>query len=201
MKNEIIALPSERIEGRIFLIRGTKVMIDRDLAELYAVSTGELNQAVRRNIKRFPADFMFQLSKPEAEAWFSRFQIGTSKPLPFRAGTPKSLSSQLGTPNLKSQNVISSWGGTRKLPYVFTELGVAMLSSVLRSERAIQVNIQIMRTFIKLKEMVSSNKELRLKIEAMEKKYDKKFRIVFDALKNLLVEEEKPKAPIGFARK
>ena len=152
----------ERVEGKILLIRSTKVMLDRDLAELYEVETRVLNQAVQRNIERFPGDFMFQLTKEE-------FNI------------------------LKSQIVTSSWGGIRKLPYVFTEQGVAMLSSVLNSQRAIQVNIQIMRAFTKLREMLLTHKDLKRKIEAMEKKYDRQFKIVFDAIRQLL---EPPKKPI-----
>ncbi len=147
--------PNEIIENKILLIRGKKVMLDKDLAKLYSVQVKALNQAVKRNMKRFPADFMFQLNKQEFE-------------------------------NLKSQFVTSSWGGVRKLPYAFTEHGVAMLSSVINSEKAIEVNIQIMRTFTKLREMLAGNKELREKIESMEKKYDSQFQIVFAAIKKLL---------------
>ena len=150
----------ERVEGKILLIRSTKVMLDRDLAELYEVETRVLNQAVQRNIERFPGDFMFQLTKEE-------FNI------------------------LKSQIVTSSWGGIRKLPYVFTEQGVAMLSSVLNSQRAIQVNIQIMRAFTKLREMLLTHKDLKRKIEAMERKYDRQFKIVFDAMRRLLEPSKK----------
>lgn len=147
-------------------------MFDRDLAVLYGVETKVLNQAVRRNIKRFPEDFMFQLNQKEAQVF------------------------------LRSQFVTSSWGGTRKAPLAFTEQGVAMLSSVLKSERAIQVNIQIIRTFTKLRQMLLTHKELKEKIEKMERKYDKQFRVVFDTIKLLLREDEKPKSAIGFnARK
>ena len=142
-------------------------MLDRDLAELYGVATKRLNEQVRRNIKRFPEDFMLQLTKKEFE-------------------------------NLKSHFATSRWGGTRKLPYVFTEQGVAMLSSVLNSERAIQVNIQIMRAFTKMRKLLATHKELRHKIEQMEKKYDKQFRIVFEAIQQLLTEEKKAKRRIGF---
>lgn len=166
-----ITLPHERIERKIFLIRGKKVMIDSDLAELYDVETRILNQTVLRNKKRFPPDFMFQLNKREMNILKS---------------------------NLRSQIVISSWGGRRHGVYVFTEQGVAMLSSVLNSERAIQVNIQIMRTFTKLREMLTIHRELREKIEKLEKKYDKQFRIIFDVMKKLLAVEEKPKRQIGF---
>ena len=140
--------------------RGKRVMLDRDLANLYGVTTGNLNKAVTRNIERFPEDFMFQLTKEEF------------KNLIFYFGT-------------------SSWGGTRKLSRAFTEQGVAMLSSVLKSKRAIQVNIQIMRTFIKLKEMLSTHKDLKQKIEEMERKYDCQFKIVFDDIKRLLEPPEK----------
>lgn len=142
-------------------------MLDRDLAWLYGVETKVLNQAVRRNQDRFPADFMFQLTERE----FS---------------------------NLRSQFVTSSWGGTRRLPFAFTEQGVAMLSSVLKSPRAIQVNIQIMRTFTKMRRMLLSNKDLRERLEVLEKKYDKQFRVVFETIQLLLREDDQPKRQIGF---
>jgi len=142
-------------------------MLDKDLAQLYGVETRVLNQAVKRNIARFPQDFMFQLTKQEAE----------------------SLVSQSVIPSIKSL------GGY--LPYAFTEQGVAMLSSVLNSERAIHVNIQIMRAFVQFKRMLSTNRDLRRKIEAMEKKYDRQFAIVFEAIKRLL-EPAKPTRAIGF---
>ena len=147
-------------------------MIDQDLAELYDVRTKALNQAVKRNLARFPSDFMFQLSKQETDIW--RSQIVTLK---------------------------SGRGQHRKyLPYVFTEQGVAMLSSVLNSDRAIQVNMQVIRTFTKLRELLATNKELRVKIENMGKKYDAKLRQVFDVLKQLLIQESKPKGQIGFTK-
>ncbi|MBU6414869.1 ORF6N domain-containing protein [Patescibacteria group bacterium] len=167
MNKEIITIPSERIISRIFLIRGKKVMLDQDLAELYKVGTKVLNLAVKRNIARFPQDFMFQLTKRE---------FG----------------------NLRSQIETSRWGGRRYPPYAFTEQGVAMLSSVLNSDRAIQVNIQVIRTFTKLRELLATNKQLREKIERMEKKYDAKLRQVFEVLKQLLIQESKPKGKIGF---
>ena len=145
----------ERIEGKILLIRKQKVILDRDIAELYGVGTAQLTRQVRRNIDRFPDDFMFQLTKGEFT-------------------------------NLKCHFGTSSWGGTRKLPYAFTEQGVAMLSSVLNSERAIQVNIQIMRVFIKIKEMALSYKALQKRIDVIEKKCDQRFKIVFDAIRQLL---------------
>src|SRR3989338_1543528 len=143
-------IPSERILNGILFIRGKKVMLDKDLAHLYQVETRVLIQAVKRNMERFPNDFMFQLTKEEFE----------------------NLIFQFGKSNLMSQFVISSHGGTRKLPYAFTEQGVAMLSSVLNSKRAILVNIQIIRTFTKLRELLATNTKLRIKIEKMKKKYN-----------------------------
>lgn len=171
-KNKISLIPKERIISIILFIRGSKVMMDRDLAELYGVETRVLNQAVRRNIERFPLDFMFQLNKEETNIW-------------------------------KSQIVISNADkkGLRKSPLVFTEQGVAMLSSVLNSQRAIMVNIQIIRTFTQLRELLATNTKLRIKIEKMEKKYDSQLRQVFDVLKRLLMTEEKPKSQIGFKTK
>lgn len=172
MKNKSTSIISDEIiENKIFIIRGKKVMFDRDLAILYGVRTKELNKAVSRNKNRFPADFMFQLNKKEFDIWMSQVVISNEDKL-------ESLRFQIGTSNR---------GGTRYMPYVFTEQGVAMLSSVLKSERAVQVNIQIMRTFTKIREMIISNKELRLKIESMEKKYDNKFHEVFDAIKRILI--------------
>ena len=183
-------IPDERIINRIFFIRGRKVMIDGDLAKLYGVGTKVLNQAVRRNLKRFPDDFMFELTKQEAEIWKSQIVIFDD-----------SLRSQNVTlkKNLKSQIVTSSWGGRRTLPFVFTEQGVAMLSSILKSERAIQVNIQIMRTFTHLREILSTHKDLRDKIEKMERKNDHKFKIVFDEIRRLLEAKRTEKPTIlGF---
>ena len=163
-------IPDERIINRIFFIRGKKVMIDRDLAELYAVETLTLNQAVRRNAKRFPEDFMFELTKQEMEIWKSQIVISNREKM-----------------------------GLRKPPLVFTEQGVAMLSSVLKSERAIQVNIQIIRTFTHLREILSTHKDLREKIEKMERKYDHRFKIVFDAIRRLLEAKRTEKPQImGF---
>ena len=162
-------LPQEIVESKILLLRGKKVMLDRDLAVLYGVETFNLNKAVKRNIDRFPEDFMFQLTSEEFK-------------------------------NLIFQFGISSWGGTRKLPYAFTENGVAMLSSVLNSERAITVNIQIMRTFTKLRELLATHKDLARKIEDMEKKYDHQFRVIFDAIKQLIEPPVTPKRKVGFLR-
>jgi hypothetical protein len=150
-------VPIERITNKIYLMRGMKVMLDRDLAELYDVETRTLVQAIKRNKQRFPPDFMFQLSKDEFDS-------------------------------LRSQIVISKGrGGRRYPPYAFTEQGVAMLSSVLNSDRAIQVNILIMRAFFtQLRKMLSTHEDLKRKIESMEKKYDQQFQIVFEAIKQLL---------------
>ena len=157
------------IEAKILLIRGQKVMLSMHLAELYEVEPRVLVQAVKRNIERFPEDFMFQLNAEEFA-------------------------------NLKSQIVISSWGGIRTTPYAFTGQGVSMLSSVLRSSRAIQVNIAIMRAFVQLRQMLASNAELSRKLAALEKNYDIKFKAVFEAIRQLMSPSEpKKKRPIGFA--
>lgn len=150
------SIPAERIENIILLIRGQKVMLDRDLAALYGIKPIALRQQVQRNIERFPSDFMFQLSLKEAKILVSQFVIPSRKVL----------------------------GGT--MPYVFTQEGVAMLSSVLRSERAVQVNIAIMRAFVKLREMLASHKDLARKLTALEKKYDKQFSMVFEAIRQLM---------------
>lgn len=173
MPQEIV--PNERIINKIFLIRKRKVMFDFDLAELYSVEVKRLNEQVKRNIERFPEDFMFQLNEKEFKNWEHII--------------------------LRSQFATSSWGGRRYIPYVFTEQGVAMLSSVLRSKTAIYVNIQIMRTFTKLREILLSHKELREKLEEMESKYDQNFKVVFDAIRRLLDKNEKPVAEIGFKDK
>lgn len=165
-----MTIPVETVKGKIYLMRGQKVLLDSDLAELYGVETFNLNKAVKRNLGRFPEDFMFQLSAEEADAL--RFQIGMSKS--------------------------SGRGGRRYLPYVFTEQGVAMLSTVLNSERAVQVNIAIMRAFVQMRELAASNRELARKIEQLESKYDAQFRVVFDAIRQLMKEEEEERKPIGF---
>jgi len=165
-------VPIERIASRIYFIRDMKVMLDRDLAGLYGVETKVLKQAVRRNLDRFPPDFMFEMTKNEFENWRSQFVTSKSDRM-----------------------------GLRYKPMAFTEQGVAMLSSVLRSDRAIQVNIQIMRAFTQLRQMLSTHKDFKRKIEAMEKKYDKNFKIVFEAIRQLLKTEEKPRKKIGFTVK
>ena len=168
-KDVLNIIPVERIQQCIYMIRGERVLLDKDLAVLYGVETKVLNQAVKRNIDHFPEDFMFQLSCEEAE----------------------SLRSQFVTSN-------EGRGGRRYMPYVFTEQGVAMLSTVLRSQRAIQVNIAIMRTFVQLRRILSNNKLLRDKIERLEKKYDEQFQQVFAILECMIQEEAKPKRQIGF---
>ncbi len=178
---ELISIPNETIISRIFYIRGKKVMFDSDLAKMYGVETKNLNKAVKRNIDRFPNDFMFQLNK--LEAYNLRFQIGTSS-LDERSRF------QIGTLN-RGQNI-------KYLPYVFTEEGVAMLSSVLNSKKAIQVNIQIIRTFKKLREILSENKKLAERLEKLEKKYDSKISVIFDVLKSLMTDKSKPKSETGF---
>ena len=198
-KNGLIVVPHERVVSKIFLIRGKKVMIDKDLAILYGVETKRLNEAVKRNIKRFPEDFMFQLNKQEAEIWVS--QIVTPDSRSQFATLDPNLRSQTGTSSLRSQFVILKKGRgqhQKYLPYVFTEQGVAMLSSVLNSERAILVNIQIIRTFTNLREMLATNKELREKIDKLERKYDQNFKIIFQTIQLFLKEEDKPKNKIGF---
>ena len=164
-------IPAERIEHSILLLRGQKVMLDRDLADLYCVATKVLNQAVTRNRKRFPVDFMFQLNKTEYQDW--RSQIVTSNP--------------------------GARMGLRRRPYAFTEQGVAMLSSVLRSDRAVEVNIEIMRAFVRLRQLLASNKELARKLAALEDKYDERFKVVFDAIRRLMTPAApKKKSRIGF---
>ncbi len=163
-------IPVESITSRIFLVRGQKVMLDSDLAELYGVSTSRLNEQVRRNIDRFPNDFMFQLTDSE----FS---------------------------NLKSQIATSSWGGRRKLPLVFTEQGVSMLSSVLHSEQAVQVNIAIMRAFVQLREMLSTHKELAHKLEELERKvgiHDQTIVQLIEAIRQLMEPSAEKRRQIGF---
>ncbi len=188
---KLIAIPQEMIQRKIYFIRGEKVMFDRDLAELYNVETKALNRAVKRNIDRFPSDFMFKLNDKESKV-FLMYQSGALNEVLEKSqdlALKKNLKYQIGT---------SSWGGKRKPSYVFTEQGVAMLSSVLKSKRAVQVNIQIMRTFTQIRKMLVSHKDLREKLENMEKKYDKQFRVVFETLKLLLKEDEEPKKRIGF---
>ena len=179
-------VPMERITQAILLIRGHKVMLDSDLAELYGVATKVLIQAVKRNQDRFPEDFTFQLSSEEFE--LLRRQNGTS-----------SLRSQFVTSNPDAESTRTARGGRRYAPYVFTEQGIAMLSSVLHSDRAIHVNIEIMRAFVRLRQLLATNAELARKLATLERKYDAQFKIVFDAIRELMTPPEpKKKRPIGF---
>jgi hypothetical protein len=170
MTYEGVASPADRIERQILFIRGQKVILDETLAALYEVQVKALNQAVRRNIERFPADFMLRLTAEEAES-------------------------------LRSQSVTlkAGRGKHRKyLPQAFTEQGVAMLSSVLRSKRALMVNIEIMRAFVRLRQILSANANLARKLESLEKKYDAQFKVVFDAIRELMAPPQGKKRPIGF---
>ncbi len=166
-------VPQEIIEQKILLIREKKVMLDAELADLYGVPTKALKQAVKRNLKRFPSDFMFVLTYQEIRNLRSQFVTSRS----------------------------STWGGSRYTPMAFTEQGVAMLSSVLNSERAIQVNIQIMRTFTRLREIIASHKDLSRWLDELEKKYDGQFQAVFEAIRALMTPPPKPKRKIGFELK
>ena len=182
---EVEIIDDEMVENKIFMIRGQKVLVDSDLARLYGAPTSRLNEQVKRNIKRFPNDFMFQPTKMEADILMSQFAISSKK----------NGESKL---NKLSQNATSRWGGTRKLPYVFTEQGVAMLSTVLNSERAILVNIAIMRTFVNIRKFVSTYEGLAMKIAELEKKYDKKIGKIFEILRQLTKPENNKKEEIGF---
>jgi phage regulator Rha-like protein len=164
-------LPPAVIERKIYLLRRQKVMLDSDLAVLYGIETKLLNKAVKRNAERFPSDFMFQLTPAEARAL--RFQIGTSSE--------------------------GAHGGRRYLPYVFTQEGVAMLSSVLKSPRAVKVNIAIMRAFVRLREILATNRKLAAKVEEMERRYDAHFKVVFEVIQALMAEpEESARGEMGF---
>lgn len=165
-------IPVERIEKAIYLVRDEKVMLDRDLAVLYGVTTKAFNQAVKRHKDRFPSDFMFQLTVEEAQALRSRSQSVTLK---------------------RGQNI-------KYRPYAFTEHGILMLSSVLSSERAVQVNIEIMRTFLRLRLLLASNAEFAKKLEELELKYDHQFKVVFDAIRQLMVPSEPERKQIGFTK-
>ncbi|MGH7950581.1 MAG: ORF6N domain-containing protein [Limisphaerales bacterium] len=171
MDGQVSLIPMERIARAIILVRGEKVMLDTDLAELYGVETKVLNQAVKRNASRFPSDFCFQLSKAEADELNS----------------------------LRSQIVTLKRGEHRKyLPYAFTEHGALMLANVLNSERAAQTSVQVVRAFVKLRQMLSSNAELARKLDDMEKKYDKQFKVVFDAIRQLMSPPEPKRREMGF---
>ncbi len=170
-------IPIERIEKAIYLIRGEKVMLDRDLANLYGVSTKVFNQAVKRHRDRFPPDFMFQLTIGEAREWWLAVNAN----------------------RLRSQTVTLKRGQHLKhRPYAFTEHGILMLSSVLNSERAIQVNIEIMRAFVKLRQMLASNAELSRRLDELESKYDRQSKVVFDAIRKLMSPPVRDRKEIGF---
>lgn len=160
-------MPAARIQNCIYLMRGQKVILSTDLAELYGVTTSSLNQAVKRNADRFPSDFMFQLTRQEVA-------------------------------NLKSQIVTLEMHSPRATPYAFTEQGVAMLSSVLHSSRAVKVNIEIMRAFVRLRQMLATHTDLARKLEELERKYDAQFKVVFEAIRELMTEPEPPRKEIGF---
>lgn len=167
--NETTFIPIERIEHAIFFIRGEKVMLDRDLASLYGVSTSVLKQAVRRNIARFPNDFMFVLSDPEFKIWRSQFVISKS-----------------------------DRKGLRYAPMAFTEHGILMLSTVLNSERAVRVNIEIMRAFVRLRQIIASDADLSRRLDELEKKYDRQFKVVFQAIRQLIEPHPTDRKQIGF---
>ena len=205
MSEDLVTIPDSLIENSILLVRGHKVILDKELARLYGVSTKVLNQAVKRNANRFPEDFMFQLTTEETAAWHQ----ATSDPI---------LRSQnvilRSRPNLRSQFVTLRSGTSRSVkqphgkhikyrPYAFTEHGILMLSSVLKSERAVQVNIQIMRTFVRLRELLASNADLNRRLDDLEHNYDAKFKVVFDAIRRLLTAPKKKKKTgrIGFRGK
>jgi hypothetical protein len=176
-----IAIPDELLEQTILLIRRQKVILDRELARLYGVSTKALNQAVKRNLDRFPEDFMFQLTMDEASAQL--------------VPTTKRSRSQIVTLNkTRGKNV-------KYRPFAFTEHGILMLSSVLKSDRAVQVNIQIMRTFVRLRELLTSNAELVRRLDDLEETYDENFRVVFKAIRQLMTSSAAKRKPIGFIPK
>lgn len=169
-KTQAVAIPDEVVMSKIYIIREQKVMLDEDLAELYGVETKRLNEQVKRNIDRFPEDFMFQLDEKEFT-------------------------------DLKSQNATSSWGGRRKLPNAFTEHGVLMLSSVLNSKQAIKVNIQIMRIYTRIREILLAHKDVFIRVEQFEKqmmKQDEKIELLFTYLSKFIEKEDTPRTPIGF---
>lgn len=204
--SEASLIPAGRIERRILLLRGQKVMLDFQLAELYGVEARALNQAVKRNVERFPGDFMFQLSEEETQL-VMRSQAVTASPSDSSQtvmSSGASPSKPMGSPPSNWSQIVTSSKRHRGLayrPYAFTEQGVAMLSSVLRSPRAVQVNIAIMRTFVQLRQMLASSAELAGKLAALEAKYDKQFKVVFDAIRELMNDKaatRQPKREIGF---
>lgn len=221
MSTDSNLIPAERIERRILLVRGQKVLLDFQLAELYEVETRSLNQAVRRNADRFPEDFVFQLTEEEAEG-VMRSQFVTASALNSSQSVTSSegngLKSGDASSDMRSQTVIASEKrNVRFRPYAFTEQGMAMLSSVLRSPRAVQVNIAIMRTFVQLRQLLSSHADLAKKLASLESKYDQQFKAVFDAIRELMkpptaaqkreigfhtnMPGRSPKSPVAAARK
>jgi hypothetical protein len=185
VKAELVSL--EQVEKAIVLLRGHKAMLDSDLAVLYGVSTKALNQAVARNRQRFPPDFMFQLTIEEAERSRSQFVTLNAE--------VTEITRLQGRPGAIRQGT-----NIKYLPYAFTEQGVAMLSSVLRSPRAVQVNIEIMRAFVQLRRMLQGNSELARKLEELEARHDAQFSVVFDAIRKLMAPAESPKKRIGFEK-
>lgn len=174
-------IPLERVESRILFIRGEKVIVDADLAELYGVTTSNFNKAVKRNMDRFPDDFMFRLTKEEVESL--RFQTGISN--------DESMRSQIATSKERR-------GGRRYLPYAFTEHGALMAANILNSPRAVEASVQVVRAFVKLRQMLASNADLARKVEALERKYDANFKVVFDAIKKLMAPPLSSQTKIGF---
>ncbi|CAN5489525.1 ORF6N domain-containing protein [soil metagenome] len=180
MTKSLATIPVERVEQAILLIRGEKVILDTDLAALYGVETKALNRAVKRNMKRFPSDFVFQLTEKEAAAL--RYQSGTS--------------------NLKSQTATArSRGGRRYRPYAFTEHGAIMAANILNSDRAVQASVAVVRAFVRLRQMIASNAELARKLAELEKKYDAQFKVVFEAIRQLMMPPEPKRKQIGFQAK
>ena len=177
MTHELISIPTESVESSILLIRSHKVILDRTLAKLYGVSTKVLNQAVKRNPQRFPPDFMFQLTMEEAKALVPARERLRSQIVTLKSGRGKHI---------------------KYRPYAFTEHGILMLSSVLKSERAVQVNIEIMRTFVRLREILASNAELNRRLGALERNYDGQFKVVFEAIRRLMKPPLPARKPIGF---
>ena len=172
MTKNLTNIPIERIEHVIFAIRGERVILDSELAKLYGVTTARLNQQVRRNLQRFPGDFMFELTKEESD--FLMLQFATSK---------------------------GGRGGRRKLPLVFTEHGAIMAANVLNSERAVWASVEVVRAFVHLRQLLASNKELARKLNELEKKYDRQFKIVFDAIRQLMTPPQPKRRQIGFQAK
>jgi len=185
MNNSLIKIPAERIERAIYQIRGERVILDSDLAAIYGVTTKRLNEQVKRNKKRFPGDFVFQLTENEFEAMRSQFATSNNE---------DSLRSQTATSK-------PSRGGRRYLPNVFTEHGAIMAANILNSDIAIEASVEVVRAFVRLRRMVASSAELSRKLETLEKKYDTQFKIVFDAIRNLMLPPDKPKGEIGFVSK